>query len=69
MLYVTLKLYAPAALTASMKSEIRQLTADVTDLQNVSVAGGSENNRQTGKHATTVTPPLSLSFAATPSPP
>ncbi len=40
-----------------MKNEIRQLTADVADLQNLSLAGGSENNRQTGKHATTVHPP------------
>ena len=47
------KSFTAAALTASMKNEIRQLTQDVADLQNVSLAG-SENNRQTGKHATTV---------------
>ena len=53
-----------AALTAAVKNEIRQLTAEVADLQNVS-ASSTENNRQTGKHATTVSPPHCLDTLST----
>lgn len=44
---------SPAALTAAVKNEIRQLTTEVADLQQYS-ATAPESNRQTGKHATTV---------------
>ena len=46
-------IFCAAALTAAVKNEIRQLTAEVSELQSSS-SSGSESNRQTGKHASTV---------------